>query len=84
MSVTLDLKPELEAPAQAGAAASGIRIETYLENILEQAPLTPRLPPARQIPLDEFDAVMDALAEGSDNIPPPAIVTRADIYADHD
>jgi hypothetical protein len=37
MTVTLELKPTLEAAAKAEAQAQGVAVENYLQSILEQA-----------------------------------------------
>ena len=37
MTVTLELKPTLEAVAKAEAQAKGVAVENYLQGILEQA-----------------------------------------------
>ena len=41
MTVTLDLKPSLEAAVKAEAQVRGVAIENYLQSILEQAILYP-------------------------------------------
>ena len=84
MSITLELKPELEARAQARAEAQGLPVEEYLQAMLEQMLRPAPLPTAVSVSLDEFDAIMDALSEGSENEPVPPVLTRAEIYADHD
>ena len=83
MSLTLELKPELEMRARARAAACGLPLDEYLRTLLEQA-LIVSPHQAAPIPFGEFDAIMDELAEGSDNLPALPILTREEIYADHD
>lgn len=83
MTVTLELRPELERRLVSGAAARGVSLETYLTSLLEAA-----MPPLEfdRGTLEEFEADMDALAEGSENLPvlPPEAFTREAIYADRD
>lgn len=82
MSVTLDLSPDLEAEAKARAQESGIPLETFLESVLRLA-LAPTAPPS-PLSAEEFDALMDSIAEGSDDLPVPPVMTREMIYSDHD
>jgi hypothetical protein len=85
MSVTLDLKPDLQARAQTRAAERGLPLEAYLETVLEEAlsSLKP-LSTKPSLSLAEFDAIMDEMAEGSEDAVPPAVFSREGIYADHD
>jgi hypothetical protein len=57
--------------------------EQVIERELET--LTQREHGAPAADLHEFDAILDALAEGSEKIPvlPPEVSTRAGIYRDH-
>jgi hypothetical protein len=83
MSIILDLKPETEARARANAAAQGLAVQEYLQSVLEQ--VLPQLPrPAQRVSQEEFEAIMDELAAGSENLPPPPVFTREEIYGDHD
>ena len=44
MTVTLDLKPTVEAAAKAEAQARGVAVENYLQSILEQVLPRPSVP----------------------------------------
>ena len=83
MSVVLELQPELEARAAQAAEARGLPVEDYLKAILERA-LIAADTPSSELTLEEFDALMDELAEGSDDLPVPPVLSRADIYLDRD
>lgn len=83
MSFTLELRPETAARARECAAARGVDVGEYLKAVLEQVlqggPVHSHRPT-----LEEFDRIMDDLAEGSPEVVAPPVVTRAEIYADHD
>jgi hypothetical protein len=79
MTVTLDLTPELEKRVVAQAMAQGLSLEAYLLSVIEAA-----APPAAEerASLEEFEAAMDELAEGMDDLPvlAPEALTRESIY----
>jgi hypothetical protein len=83
MTITLELKPEVEARVLAHAGAQGVSPERYLTSIIEA-----QVPPVEpsQASLEEFAAALEAFAEDSDDLPvlPPEALTREAIYADHD
>ena len=58
--------------------------EEVIERALET--LAERLKQYPTMNLAEFEAILDALAEGSEQLPilPPEATTRAGIYRDHD
>jgi hypothetical protein len=66
MTVTIDLAPELEARIQAQAVAAGVSLEAYVQSIIEAAALQPV---GERPTLEEFEAAMDELAEGTEDIP---------------
>lgn len=82
MTVTLDLQPEVTAYAASQAAAHGISVEAYLEQVLSVLVASPS---PRRISDEDFEAGLDELAAGE---PLPvlsdAATIRAGIYADHD
>ena len=83
MSIVLQLKPEIAARAEERAAVEGLPVSAYLEIMLEQ--LLGELPkPAQRLTLIEFDQIMDEIADGSEDLPAPVLLTRAEIYAEHD
>jgi hypothetical protein len=83
MVITLELPPEVEADLAAQAEARGLELEVYLGSLLKQHAATKR---PDQLSLQEFDAELDALARGSEELPylPPEALTRESYYQDHD
>jgi hypothetical protein len=81
MTITLELKPEVEERVSALASAQGLSLEAYLLALIESMPL-PAV--SEQATVEEFEAAMDALAEGSDDLPvlSPEALTRESIYGD--
>jgi hypothetical protein len=79
MTVTLDLTPELEKRIAAHAVARGLSLEAYLLSVIETA-ATPAA--SERASLKEFEAAMDELAEGLDDVPvlAPEALTRESIY----
>jgi hypothetical protein len=83
MTITLNLRPEVEEQVRSQAEARGMSTESYLAWFIENQILPARRP---RPTLEEFEADLDAMAEGTDNIPvlPPEALTREAIYGDHD
>jgi hypothetical protein len=84
MAITLNLPPEVEASLAAQARALGLPLNSYVQSLLEQQAGLGR---AKQTSsLEQFEAELDALSQGSDQLPylPPAAVTRESFYQDHD
>jgi hypothetical protein len=79
MTVTLDLTPELEQHIVAQAEAQGLSVEAYLLTVIEAAAAPASSERAR---LEEFEAAMDELAKGLDDVPvlAPEALTREAIY----
>lgn len=76
MTVTLELKPELQERVVAEAITRGISLEAYLLSLIETAASeTDDLTP------EEFEAVLDAFSEGTEGLPvlPPEALTRENI-----
>ena len=84
MAITLNLPPEVEASLAAQARALGLQLNSYVQNLLEQQAGMGRSEQATN--LEQFEAELDALAQGSDKLPylPPAALTRESFYQDHD
>jgi hypothetical protein len=82
MTITVELKPDVEERVLALAKAQGIPLETYLAAVIEAQVLPAR---RRRPTLEEFEADLEAMAEGTDEIPvlPPEALTREAIYGDH-
>jgi len=84
MAITLNLPPEVEESLAAQARALGLQLNSYVQSLLEQQAGMRR---SEQAPnLEQFEAELDALAQGSDKLPylPPAALTRESFYQDHD
>jgi len=83
MTIKLRLKPEIEANLADRARAKGIPLDAYLQSVIEQIVLDDGAPTAN---LEAFRTTLDALAEGSENLPllPSAAFGRDGIYANHD
>lgn len=82
MTIKLELRPEVEASLAARARARGIPLDACLQCVIEQIALEQGAPRAS---LEEFQATLDALAEGAENLPPlpSAAFSRESIYRDH-
>ena len=69
----------------AQAAASGLSADDYLRRLLGIANGTQPAPSTSDESLDEFMADLEALAEGTEHLPPSTLTySREDIYFDHD
>jgi hypothetical protein len=84
MAITLNLPPEVEASLAAQARALGLQLNFYVQTLLEQQAGMGRT--EQTIDVEQFEAELDALAQGSDQLPylPPAALTRETFYQDHD
>ena len=83
MTVTLEIKPEIEAFLNAQAAAKGIPLDAYLQDAIEDLARAQAAPAAN---LEEFRAMLDTLAEMGKSLPhvSSAAFGRESIYQDHD
>jgi hypothetical protein len=66
------------AALSAQAAALGLTIEAYLENVV----LSTASRPVPRLSLDELDRLLDE--ESSSSPSPAGIFSRAELYSDHD
>jgi hypothetical protein len=82
MTIKLDLKPEVQEQLLAQARGRGVSLESYVASVLEDRVLPV---PRRRPTLEEFEADLEAIAEGTDDSPvlPPEALTREGIYGDH-
>jgi hypothetical protein len=79
MTVTIELTPELEAHLLVQARAAGVSLQAYVQSVVEAAALRPV---GQRPTLEEFEAAMDEMAEGTDAIPvlSPDATSRESIY----
>jgi hypothetical protein len=85
MTITLELTPHVAASLVAQAQARGVSLDTYVRNLIEAqaAAVDHREQP---MPLEPFEAELDALAADSETLPslPAEALTRESFYQDHD
>jgi predicted DNA-binding protein len=83
MSISIELKPEVEELLEQEAAAKGVSVESYVEELIEQQISQPHK--TSYIGSEEIDHLLDSLAEGSDGRPvlQPEAYSRESIYQDH-
>ena len=78
MVVNVQLNDTVAAALSAKAAAQGLSIQAYLENLLVS-----KLPPSNvRISTDELDRLLDELAISGPS--PQGTFSRAELYSDHD
>jgi hypothetical protein len=84
MAIMLNLPPEVEARLEAQAQALGLQLNAYVLNLLQQQAAMEG--PEQTMNLEQFEAELDALAQGSDRLPylPAEALRRTSIYQDHD
>jgi hypothetical protein len=67
------------------AAASGLSVNDYLRQLLGITGEAGAVPPTPGESLGEFMTDLEALAEGTEHLPPSTLTySREDIYFDHD
>ena len=85
MSISIELKPEVEERLGREASARGVSVAEYVEDLIEQQ-VSRQSEGIPHVDMEEVDRVLDALSEGSDAhpAPPPESYTRESIYREHD
>ncbi len=83
MTITLDLKPEVEARLRGEAEARGLGVEEYVLTVIEHADESPK---PKQLSEEEFQRTWALLAVGSEGLPSltDEDLSREALYADHD
>jgi predicted nucleic acid-binding protein len=83
MTIQVELKPEMAARLKAEAHAQGISLERAAERLLQEA-LALRAVDTRSLTVEEFRAMLQALARDSDALPnlPTESFTRESFYQD--
>jgi hypothetical protein len=81
VSITVQLEPDVEARLLARARAQGMSLDAYVRTVMEQMAAVGGPP---ELSLEEFEAGLDALAEGCEKLPvlPPDAYRRESIYGD--
>lgn len=84
MPINIELRPEVEALLGREAAAKGLSVEAYVEDLIERQVSRPS-EEGSHIDLEELERVLDVLSEGSEDRPalPPEAYTRESIYQEH-
>ncbi len=83
MTLQVKLNPETEARLLAEAHAQGLSLETVAERLLQEA-LSSRSGPQGNLTVEEFHAMLGALATGSEKLPnlPTKSFARESFYED--
>ena len=85
MRITLELTPHVAASLAAQARARGVSLDAYVRHLIEAqaAAVDYRDQP---MPLEPFEAELDALAADSETLPylSAEALTRESFYQDHD
>ena len=84
MTITLDIKPEVQAELARQAAAHGCGIESYAARLLEEAVHVPAS--AKRLNRDWLENTFREMGQFSHKIPslPDEAFTRESLYQDHD
>ncbi len=79
MTISIQLEPEVETSLLARAQAQGMTLDAFVQSLIKGSVAGPQPPPMSD---EEFEAALDELAEGSENLPvlPPEATTREGIY----
>jgi hypothetical protein len=85
MTITVNIKPEVEAELARQAEVRGMDVPAYAATLLEQAAHPPQAESVNR-PLEEFEKTLDRIAQFSDKIPllPDEAFSRQSLYQDHD
>jgi hypothetical protein len=83
MTINVELNPEIEARLAAEARARGVPLEKAAESLLQEA-LDSRSTTQERLSVEEFHAMLEALAKGSETLPNLATesFTRESYYED--
>ncbi len=79
MTISIQLEPEVETSLLVRAQAQGMTLDAYVQSLIKGSVAAQVPPPMSD---EEFEAALDELAEGSENLPilPPEAYTRDGIY----
>ena len=81
MTITVRLEPDVETRLLARARAEGMSLDDYLQGVIAQVATGGGAP---KLSLEEFEAGLDVLAEGSEGLPvlTPDAYRRESIYGE--
>ena len=84
MTITVDIRPEVQAELARQAAAQGRAIEAYAASLLEEAAHLPA--GTSRLNQDRLENTLREMAQFSHKIPalPDEAFTRESLYQDHD
>ena len=84
MTITVDIRPEVQAELARQAAAQGRAVEAYAASLLEEAVHLPA--GASRLTQDRLGNTLREMAQFSHKIPalPDEAFTRESLYQDHD
>ena len=83
MSASIEIEPELIERLSEKAKEQGQTVNELLRKLLDE--IEPLPASSDYSSLEEIEADLDALAEGTEQLPPlPENFSREDIYFDHD
>lgn len=85
MTITINIKPEVEAELARQTEVRGMDVPAYAATLLEQA-AQPTRPEAMNRSLEEFEKTLDGIAQFSHKIPalPDEAFSRESLHQDHD
>ena len=84
MTITINIKPEVEAELARQAEVRGMDVPSYATTLLEAAAHRPHT--KKSASLEEFEKTLDRIAQFSDEIPalPDEAFSRESLNQDHD
>ena len=84
MTITVDIRPEVQADLARQAAAQGRAVEAYAASLLEEAAHLPA--GANRLSQDRLEETLREMAQFSNKIPslPDEAFARESLYRDHD
>ncbi len=82
MTITLELKPDIEEQLAAQARARGVPLDAYVQSLIENVVRRPARPAGNG---QQLRATLDTLAEMGRDLPElsPEALSRESIYRDH-
>ena len=84
MTITINIKPEVQAELSRQAAAQGLEVSDYAAGLLEEA--THASAAQKRLSRDQLKKTLQDIAQFSHKIPslPDEAFSRENIYQDHD